>query len=104
MFTYTDEQRRLADNVGDLEFALPKDSYHLCEIGTALHNCVASYADSVLRNNCTIVYAKKDGEYKVCIEVRGNQILQELTDRNANPDEATQKLLDEWHVRHGLLK
>lgn len=104
VFTYTDEQKRLADNVGGLEFALPKDSHHLCEIGTALHNCVVSYADRVLKKRCTIVYAKKGGEYKVCIEVCGNQILQELTDRNANPDEATQKLLDEWHVRHGLLK
>lgn len=101
-FTYTKEEKQLADSIGGFEFALPKDSHQLREIGTALHNCVANYAENVLHKDCTIVYVQKDGEYKVCIEVKGNEIIQERTNYNGKIDEETQKVLNEWHERHRL--
>lgn len=102
-FKYSHEQKRLEDKLAGYEFLLPKNSYHLCEIGTSLHNCVASYSDEVRKNKCTIVYAQKDGEYKICIEVRGNEICQERSSYNATPTEEERKILDEWHSRHGLV-
>ncbi len=103
-FNYSAEQRALCDNIDGYEFCLPENTYHLLEIGTALHNCVATYDDSVLKKYCTIVYAKKDGEYKICIEVHGNIIIQERTNHNEKPSDSEQKVLDEWHLRHKLLK
>lgn len=103
VFEYSANQKKLEDKIGAYEFLLPKDSYQLCEIGTALHNCVASYADKIKSNDCTIVYAQKDGAYKICIEVCENEIKQELTDHNEMPSEEETKILGEWHLRHGLV-
>ena len=79
------EVEELEDDIDGYSFRLPKDSYQLCEIGTALHNCVASYGERVAKEECTIVYAQKNGEYKICIEVRGKEIVQERIDRNERP-------------------
>ncbi|MBR1721879.1 MAG: PcfJ domain-containing protein [Treponema sp.] len=102
VFKYSPEQEKLEDDIDGYFFRLPKDSYQMCEIGTALHNCVASYAGSVQKKECTIVYAQKDGEYKICIEVREKEIVQERINRNANPGEEEKSVLEKWHDRHGL--
>ena len=102
VFEYSREQEKLEDDIDGYSFRLPKDSYQLCEIGTALHNCVASYGEGVQKNECTIVYVQKDGQYKICIEVRGKEIVQERIDRNASPGEEENSVLEKWHERHGL--
>ena len=102
VFKYNMEQKSLEDDIDGYSFCLPKDSYQLCEIGTALHNCVASYGERVSKKECTIVYAQKNGEYKICIEVRGKEIVQERIDRNASPGEEENSVLEKWHERHAL--
>ena len=102
VFEYSREQEKLEDDIDGYSFCLPKDSYQLCEIGTALHNCVASYGERVAKEECTIVYAQKNGEYKICIEVRGKEIVQERIDRNESPGEEENSVLEKWHKRHGL--
>ena len=92
----------LEDDIDGYSFRLPKDSYQLCEIGTTLHNCVASYGKSVLQKECAIVYTQKDGQYKICIEVRGKEIVQERIDRNESPGEEENSVLEKWHERHAL--
>ena len=101
-FKYSGEQKNLEDDIDGYSFRLPKTNMQMCEIGTALHNCVASYAESVEEKECTIVYAKKDGEYKICIEVRGKEVCQERIDRNEAPTEEEKAVLSKWHERHGL--
>ena len=101
-FKYTGEQKNLEDDIDGYSFRLPKSNIQMCEIGTALHNCVASYAESVEQKDCTIVYATKDGEYKICIEVYKNKIVQELIDRNSEPNAEEKAVLSKWHERHGL--
>ena len=103
-FKYTAKQRALCDSIDGYEFCLPENTYELLEIGTVLHNCVATYDKKVLKKKCTIVYAKKAGEYKICIEIRGNEIIQERTNHNADPSKAEQKILEKWHLRHNLVK
>ena len=101
-FKYSGEQKNLEDDIDGYSFRLPKTNMQMCEIGTALHNCVASYAEIVEGKECTIVYAKKDGEYKICIEVRGKEVCQERIDRNEAPTEEEKAVLIKWHERHGL--
>ena len=101
-FKYSGEQKNLEDDIDGYSFRLPKTNMQMCEIGTALHNCVASYAEIVEGKECTIVYAKKDGEYKICIEVRGKEVCQERIDRNEAPTEEEKAVLSKWHERHGL--
>ena len=101
-FKYSGEQKNLEDDIDGYSFRLPKTNMQMCEIGTALHNCVASYAEIVEGKECTIVYAKKDGEYKICIEVRGKEVCQERIDRNEVPTGEEKAVLSKWHERHGL--
>ena len=101
-FKYTGEQKNLEDDIDGYSFRLPKTNMQMCEIGSALHNCVASYAEIVESKECTIVYAEKDGEYKICIEVRGKEVCQERIDRNAPPAGEEKQVLAKWHERHGL--
>ena len=101
-FKYSGEQKKLEDDIDGYSFRLPKTNMQMCEIGTALHNCVASYAEIVEGKECTIVYAKKDGEYKICIEVRGKEVCQERIDRNEAPTGEEKAVLSKWHERHGL--
>ena len=101
-FKYSVEQKNLEDDIDGYSFRLPKTNMQMCEIGTALHNCVASYAEIVEGKECTIVYAEKDGEYKICIEVRGKEVCQERIDRNEAPTGEEKAVLSKWHERHGL--
>lgn len=103
-FSYSREQKALEDDIDGYEFRLPESSYHLCEIGTSLHNCVASYAENVSDGECTIVYARKNGTYKICIELRGKRIEQERMCYNEDPDEETKKILTIWHEKHSLAR
>ena len=101
-FKYSGEQKNLEDDIDGYSFRLPKTNMQMCEIGSALHNCVASYAEIVEGKECTIVYAEKDGEYKICIEVRGKEVCQERIDRNEVPTGEEKAVLSKWHERHGL--
>lgn len=101
-FKYSQIQQALEDDIDGYSFRLPKNSFQLCEIGTALHNCVASYAENVSKNESTIIYVKKDDKYQLCIEVQGNEIIQERADRNAAPSSEEKIILQKWHERHGL--
>lgn len=101
-FTYTKEQRSLEDDIDGFSFRLPTDSYKLCDIGMKMHNCVALYTDSVLYGKCTIVYAEKKGEYRICIEICGTEAKQELAPRNREPGDEEKNALKKWHERHGI--
>ena len=50
-----------------------------------------------------IAIAKKEGKYKICIELWGKNIIQELGDKNKMPSEEEKKILNEWHLRHNLI-
>lgn len=51
-------------------FYVALNSQELRDIGSAMHNCVGwGYAQSVAKRHCTIVYAKYQKKYCICIEV-----------------------------------
>ncbi len=101
-FKYSQMQQALEDDIDGYSFRLPQNSFQLCEIGTTLHNCVASYAEKVSKNESTIIYVTKEDKYQLCIEVQGNEIIQERADRNGVPASEEKLLLQKWHERHGL--
>ena len=101
-FKYSQMQQALEDDIDGYSFRLPQNSFQLCEIGTVLHNCVASYAENISKNESTIIYVTKEDRYQLCIEVQGNEIVQERADRNAAPSSEEKLLLQKWHERHSL--
>ena len=58
------------------EFIAPRMSHDLIDLGTALHNCVANYKKRVIKGECAIVACTKNGKPVVCIEIRGDEIVQ----------------------------
>ena len=102
-FKYSEEQKNLQDEIDGYTFALPKSNHQLQEIGATLHNCVASYSDNVKKKSSTIIYAKKEGEYKICIELQGKKIIQEKTNYNTSPQNEDFEVLKKWHIRHKLI-
>lgn len=102
VFSYSEEQKVLEDEIDGYKFFLPKSSEELLDIASALHNCVASYADSVKDKKCLIVCAQKAGQYKLCIEVRGKNVCQERANYNNDPSPEEAEILLKWHSRHGL--
>lgn len=59
----------LAGTVDGYEFSLPKETHELVDVGTILHNCVATYANRVVGGETAIVTVKKDNKLLACIEV-----------------------------------
>ena len=102
VFKYTEKQLQLEDDIDGYSFRLPKESYELLKIGTVLHNCVGTYRDNVLGHYCTIVYAVKNGIYKLCIEVRDGRIWQQRADHNSTPAGEDAVVMKKWQIKHKL--
>ena len=102
-FRYNKKELALKDEISDYQFLLPKDSDSLRTIGSHLHNCVASYKERILYSECTIVYAMKGNEYRLCIEIRKDVIYQARADRNASPTGEDALILNQWIEKHKLI-
>ena len=101
-FVYTENQLSLEDEIDGYKFELARNSDMLRELGSKLHNCVASYKDRVLKGQCIIVFAKKEGTLKLCIEVRENIVWQQRADRNTTPQGEDAEVLKKWEKKHNL--
>lgn len=75
------QDKLLARRVGPYDFYLPGDSYDLCDISSALHNCVKSYTNKAAKHECTIVAVRRDKHILVCIEIRDGSIVQAKRDQ-----------------------
>lgn len=81
---YIDEERQLAWECDGYQFCLPEDTDRLLDIGAKMNICVGHlYREKALTKECTIVYAKKDDEYELCIEVHKEMGLFRLIQRSA---------------------
>ncbi|MDY4767930.1 MAG: PcfJ domain-containing protein [Treponema sp.] len=103
VFEYTERQKRLIDEIDGFKFMLPVDSAAMHTLGSAMHNCVFSYWERVRLGDCTIVYAMKNDEYKACIELSRQHILQVRGDYNSALEGETAKAFKKWCKKHNLL-
>ncbi|MCR5698152.1 MAG: PcfJ domain-containing protein [Treponemataceae bacterium] len=101
-FEYEQYELDLEDEIDGYRFMLPKDSDELRTIGSRLHNCVASYKDRVISKDCTIVFAMKDDDYRLCIEVDKDRVWQQRADRNRQPVGYDLEALNKWKAKHEL--
>jgi hypothetical protein len=67
------------------KFILAPNTHFLVEVGALMGICVGSYHDYAYQKTCTIVVLKEDEHPVVCIEVRGNELIQAKTKRNSRP-------------------
>ncbi|MBO4319152.1 MAG: PcfJ domain-containing protein [Treponema sp.] len=62
---------------GKWNFLVAKDSETLRTIGSQMHNCVASYTESVIKRLSTIIYATNKRKFKICIEIAPNMVIRQ---------------------------
>lgn len=101
-FNYRLSQKRFQMKIDGFVFKLPEDVETLTKIGGQLHNCVASYATKIENNSCTIVYAEKEGEPKICIEIRNNSVVQARGSHNELPSGESKKVFGKWAAKNKL--
>ncbi|MCR4743349.1 MAG: PcfJ domain-containing protein [Treponema sp.] len=103
VFNYSEKDYELEDEIEGYEFKLPEDSYKLYDIGIKMNNCVGSYVKKIINKDCRIVYAIKEDEYKLCIEVRGDLVWQRRIDYNKDPEGDELKVVELWQKNHKLI-
>ena len=75
--------KRLSMQTDRLKFFMPKESMELLVAGHELNNCVASYGQAMKDNSKWIVLVADDnGKLAVCLEIKGNEVIQAKTNRN----------------------
>lgn len=76
--------KRLSMQTDRLKFFLPKESLELLAAGHNLNNCVASYSQSVAKNQEHIVLVTDDdGKLVACLGIRDRQLIQAKIKNNA---------------------
>ncbi|MBQ5471089.1 MAG: PcfJ domain-containing protein [Treponema sp.] len=100
--SYSEEEKTLEWETGDYKFCLPENTNRLVEIGSKMNICVGHlYRDKAVDKKCTIVYATKNNQYELCIEVLKHkdnrfQLIQRSAFNNANPKGANLTAFKQW--------
>jgi hypothetical protein len=102
MIPFSDIEKNWEEQIEDYNFALPKYTHELIDIGETLKICVGSYGFRALAKNCTIISIKKENKWHGCIEVYENRLLQVKMYRNNKPDGEIKKIVESWAKKHNL--
>jgi len=99
---YDEVEQELCWQHSGFEFCLPEDTNRLVEIGSKMNICVGHlYRDKAAKKQCTIVYAKKDDSYELCIEVQKTKdnrfkLVQKSAFSNHAPQGKTLEVFRQW--------
>ena len=87
---------------------VPENTNRLVDIGSKMNICVGHlYRDKAVNKDCTIIYAIKNDEYKLCIEVSNInnrfQIIQKSAFNNTVPNGESLKIFEQWCLSKGVV-
>ena len=100
--TYSEEEKQLEWENGGYKFCLPEDTKRLVDIGSRMNICVGHlYRDKAVDKECTIVYAVKNNQYELCIEVSKHKdnrfhLVQRSAFNNSNPTGPDMSVFRQW--------
>ena len=106
---YSQEEEKLKWEKNGYKFCLPEDTDRLVDIGYKMNICVGHlYRDKAATKKCTIVYAIKEDEYELCIEIqkKDNQnfkLIQKSAFSNHSPKGELLKTFNEWCLQKGVV-
>lgn len=100
----TREMKALRDSLSGLEFYTPECTHQLNAISAALHNCVKSYGDRAVKNQCIIVGVRTGSTILACIEVQQGTLIQAklLQNKSASSDARMNRIIYGWAQKHHL--
>lgn len=98
---YSDDEKKLEWDYSGYKFSLPENTDRLLDIGNSMNICVGHlYREKAVNKECTIVYATKNNDYVLCIEVQkvGNQffLIQKSAFGNAKPKGEDLSVFNRW--------
>ena len=99
--SYSDEEKNLEWENAGYKFCLPENTGRLVDIGSKMNICVGHlYRDKAVNKKCTIVYAQKDDEYELCIEVNKYnnrfRLVQKSAFNNSVPKGQDMTIFKQW--------
>ncbi len=86
-------------NAGRGRFFLPETNKDLNYTSDIMHNCVRTYDEAILKQNCNVVYyTNENGKLLACIEVKNNRITQAKLSHNrkVKEDAEINQIILEW--------
>ncbi len=100
---YSKTERKLEDNINDINFYLPENTDHLIDAGERLHNCVGScYRIPALHKDCIIVLMKQEDKFVGCIEINEGKIRQAFGPCNKLMSGSILEAFETWKKKNGL--
>ena len=93
---YTESERALEWEEGGYAFRLVETPAKLFMLGQVLHNCVGGYIKRILSRQCLILYGAKNGEIRLCVEVRSRDVHQCRANMNRDPTGEDWEAFCEW--------
>lgn len=104
IFNYNDNDLKYECEIGEYKFIIPRRTEDLIQLGIDMKNCVASYCKNVIEKKSLMVCAEKNGEKKICIEIRKNKVVQAFEKKNVMLSEESENVMWAWMDKYGLEK
>lgn len=101
---YSAEEKQLEWEKDGYKFCLPEDTNRLVDIGYKMNICVGHlYREKAAQKQCDIVYATKNDEYELCVELRktaGNrfEVVQKSAFSNREPKGKLLAAYNSWRA------
>ena len=99
---YSRRERSLQDQLGDLEFKLPRDVDELFDISSALKIAMREYVKMTLARKTTLIAVKKEDQYIALVEFHDGRILQARIEKDRPPAGELKDSIILWAKNHGF--
>ncbi len=105
---YSAKEKELEWEIDGYKFCLPEDTDRLVDIGYKMNICVGNnYRESAVKKECIIIYAIKNNEYELCIEVQKNaeklfKLIQKSAFSNNEPKGKVLRAFNSWCFEKGI--
>jgi hypothetical protein len=74
---YNKKEQKLAKKINENSILiLAPNTHYLMDVGSKMDICVGSYHEMALNKDCSILVLEEEGEPKVCLELRGDNLMQ----------------------------
>jgi hypothetical protein len=87
VISYDESEKKLEKKINEKRnIVLAPDTYYLLDVGNKMHICVGSYGKMAQKKECKILVLEEEKNPVVCLEIRGNDLVQAKMKRNSNPE------------------
>ena len=89
--------------IDGFKFIYPRKTSDIKKEGISQHNCVATYINRVLSENCHIMFMRPVDnieESYITLEIRNNQIVQAKRKYNDDPSKEERKIIEKWNEKY----